>query len=90
MNPWVKLALQVGVPSVIALFLVQQLAINFNSKLDSTTELLRTHTATTIAIADRLLIRDSQFERLVALTFAQCVNAAKSSTERNECVRAGQ
>lgn len=88
MNPWVKLALQVGVPAVIALFLVQQLAAKFDTKLDINTEMLRQHTSVTATVIERVSRQELYLDRLVALNYASCYNSAKSQGERATCQQA--
>jgi hypothetical protein len=93
MNPWVKLALQVGVPAVIALFLVQQLATTFHTKLDASVDLIRGHSqmaaASYASIGERLERNDRTQSVMIDLLRAQCVNQAKSFEERNRCLVAG-
>lgn len=88
MNPWIKLALQVGVPAVIALFLVQQLAAKFDAKLDVNMDMLREHTKVTEAVVQRVTRQELYLDRLVSLTYAQCYNSAKSTAERSMCQQA--
>ena len=93
MNPWIKLTLQVGVPAVIALFLVQQLATTFNTKLDASVELARLNATNSAASHASMLERLDRTDRtqgvMIDLLRAQCVNQAKSFEERNRCLVAG-
>lgn len=93
-NPWIKLVLQVGVPATIAIFLVFKLSTNVDLKLDQNLQTLQSHAtfgaAAVSSINERLADAERQQAVMIDLLRVQCVNSAKSSVERGECLRAGR
>jgi len=77
-HPLVKLVLQVGVPSGIAVYLVYMLAGSIVAETRSTHELLRQHVEATAS-------QQAMQRTIVDLLRQMCVNSAQSDEAKQTC-----
>lgn len=77
-DSWVKLISVVGVPSVIALYLVWQFTSSMEADLKDLNKAMPLHVQAT----ERL---NSTNERILGVLQSICVNSAKNNGEREKC-----
>lgn len=90
MPPWWKLTTQIGVPAAIAVFLVWTVTMDIKSEVKASNVALRALAAEGVSTKETMIRFERQQDTIVALLRTQCVNAAKSTYERNDCLRAGR
>lgn len=87
---WVKIAAQVGVPTVLAGYLLFGLSHDVKAEMSGLREDMRTHIAITAAAIMRRDASDAEhlgYLREIARTgLVNCINGAHSTSERAACV----
>lgn len=90
MPPLAKWAIQLGVPAVIALYMVWLMGIAFTNKLDSIASAVQTNTIQTQQLQIQSQQLQSQIDVLIQLHKYTCLHQASDLLERNECYEASR
>src|SRR6185369_11096610 len=90
MNPLLKLVLQLGVPAAIAVYLVYNLAGNFNASVMATQGMVATHTAQTVEMARKIDLQQASLDVLIQIQKTNCLHQSHGSMERSECYEASK
>lgn len=83
---WGRLAAYVGVPSVIAIFLVWNLTSNVNARLDGQQAELKAMSLALSAVAKHMDSDGVQMWMLVAAAQRTCLNTSKTDLDRIACI----
>lgn len=88
--PWVKIAAQVGVPTLLAGYLLFGLSHDIKAEVAGLHEDVRTHAAVTVSAISRRDSNDTEIlaylRELTRVERVNCVNNAHSAIERGSCL----
>lgn len=90
MSPLLKLAVQVGVPAAIALYLVYSLNTDIARNVRDSVTALREHVTDSKLLERKLDEQQTSLDVLIQIQKFNCLHMAKNSGERAECYEASK